>query len=326
MKFPFFLTGLLMVLGASAPAGAQTAAPMVRVGFLPAYEPVPPEAEIARLTHLVYFSVIPGPELGPRSVNAPRVAQLRALTKAHQVKLLVSVGGANQSQGFAAQTRDPDARERFAGQLADFARDQDFDGVDIDWEYPASPVERFNYAAFIKVLSQKLRPARLLTVNMHRVTNYMQGVDPADLDWVQVMSYDQSKGVKSDPSNPLDQGSYTSVGQNGTYDEALEHLAFWVRQGFPPSKIVLGVPFYGNTLKDGVNPVSSKAYKDLLAGGNLDPGADFADGYYFNGQATIAKKCAYLKQNGFRGIMFWELGQDAQGDRSLLKTIEDQLK
>jgi hypothetical protein len=48
---------------------------------------------------------------------------------------------------------------------------------------------------------------------------------------------------------------------------------------------------------------------------------DEIDDVYFNGPATIRRKTAFALESGLGGVMAWELGQDAPGDRSLLRVI-----
>ena len=81
---------------------------------------------------------------------------------------------------------------------------------------------------------------------------------------------------------------------------------------------MLGVPFYGYSASSGYT-----AYKDILAQNPNAYTADFMNGWYYNGDATIRTKTELGKQYG--GMMIWELSQDASGDRSLLKIIKDTL-
>lgn len=106
-------------------------------------------------------------------------------------------------------------------------------------------------------------------------------------------------------------------------------------------KLVLGVPFYGrHTETFEVAPKFSlcahpkaKTYAELVTNG-ADPSDDVIDNYYFNGVETIevdTKICfnAYIQwktkfviENGYAGIMVWELGQDSVIDEmSLLLAI-----
>jgi GH18 family chitinase len=42
---------------------------------------------------------------------------------------------------------------------------------------------------------------------------------------------------------------------------------------------------------------------------------------YFNGVSTITRKVKFAQQTLLGGVMIWEIGQDATGDNSLLKSI-----
>ena len=49
------------------------------------------------------------------------------------------------------------------------------------------------------------------------------------------------------------------------------------------------------------------------------------DGLYFNGPDLVAKKTRYALEQKLRGVMFWELGQDADGADSLLSVIREEV-
>ncbi len=64
-------------------------------------------------------------------------AQLRALRRDYpHLKLVLSVGGWTWSNNFSLAAATAASRERFATTLAHFVEEEDFDGADIDWEYP----------------------------------------------------------------------------------------------------------------------------------------------------------------------------------------------
>lgn len=54
------------------------------------------------------------------------------------VKMLFAVGGWENSQHFSAIAANPTKRANFVNQVANFLRDQNVDGVDVDWEYPVT--------------------------------------------------------------------------------------------------------------------------------------------------------------------------------------------
>jgi GH18 family chitinase len=50
---------------------------------------------------------------------------------------------------------------------------------------------------------------------------------------------------------------------------------------------------------------------------------DEFDSVYYNGIATIKQKTEFAKREGLGGVMIWEISQDVNDERSLLKSIND---
>lgn len=90
----------------------------------------------------------------------------------------------------------------------------------------------------------------------------------------------------------------------------------------PGERLVVGLPFYGRRME---RLSEAMSYRDILERFDPPPDADEAGGFFFNGQETIRKKTRFAKERGLRGVMFWQLGQDAPGPRSLLGAIRDEV-
>lgn len=58
--------------------------------------------------------------------------------KKHGIKVLIALGGWNDSQGgkYSRMVNDPAARRRFVDNALIFVQKYNFDGLDLDWEYP----------------------------------------------------------------------------------------------------------------------------------------------------------------------------------------------
>lgn len=58
--------------------------------------------------------------------------------KSYGIKVLLGLGGWNDSKGdkYSRLVNNPKARSTFVAHLSEFLRKFDFDGVDLDWEYP----------------------------------------------------------------------------------------------------------------------------------------------------------------------------------------------
>src|SRR6476620_211022 len=57
------------------------------------------------------------------------------------VKVLVSLGGWGWDKQFAAIVADPKAEDRYAAAVAAIVDEYDYDGIDLDWEYPDTAAE-----------------------------------------------------------------------------------------------------------------------------------------------------------------------------------------
>lgn len=63
---------------------------------------------------------------------------------------------------------NPQLRATFVRNVVDFVKKHNFDGFDVDWEYPTKgdaggrPEDLVNYSALIRELSQALKPQGLL--------------------------------------------------------------------------------------------------------------------------------------------------------------------
>jgi chitinase len=77
------------------------------------------------------------------------------------LKTLAAIGGWNEgSRKYSAVARDPAKRKRFAQEARKFLQKHGFDGLDIDWEYPAqrdgNPQEdKQNYIRFLSDIKKE---------------------------------------------------------------------------------------------------------------------------------------------------------------------------
>lgn len=69
----------------------------------------------------------------------------------------MAIGGWNEgSARFSKLVDDEDNRKEFVKNVVKFLRQNNFDGLDLDWEYPAyrdgsKPSDKENYASLVKV-------------------------------------------------------------------------------------------------------------------------------------------------------------------------------
>ena len=185
------------------------------------------------------------------------------------IRTLISVGGWTWSGRFSDVALTDESRSIFAESCVAFIRSYNFDGVDIDWEYPGGgglpsnvsrPEDRENYTLLLQELRDQLDVAGdedgreyLLTIaagaGWDKIDNLEVEAISDILDWINVMTYDfrgswdfsstaHHAGMYENPDDPVD-GNDVAARYN--VDSAIQTF---LDRGAEPGKIVVGVPFY----------------------------------------------------------------------------------
>lgn len=178
------------------------------------------------------------------------------------VRFTVSVGGWAHSEHFSSVAADPLKRARFAAACARAVELYHLDGIDIDWEYPAdparngSPADRDNFTALLREVRRALDD---LSVRLHRslLLTIACGAAPkhlAAINWPQVYPlvnainlmtysfYGQWDAVSNHNAPLFPSANATQAGYSCA--EAVQALLDY---GVPPTKINLGLAFYGRS-------------------------------------------------------------------------------
>lgn len=179
------------------------------------------------------------------------------------VKLLPAIGGWNDSHHFPGIAADPAKRQTFVNACINLIDTYQFDGIDLDWEYPGypphggSPADKENFTLLLQDLRQALDQHALQTGKEYLITScfgaassHMQHIDWENVlplvDKVNLMTYDfhGSWDPESNHHTPL----YAPA--VGDPDWCLHGAFTLITQtyGVPPEKINIGVAFYGKAL------------------------------------------------------------------------------
>lgn len=190
------------------------------------------------------------------------------------IKLMISVGGWTWSDKFSDAALTPASREAFVRSCIDLYIKGNFgpglsypgifDGIDIDWEYPAAcgntcnhrPEDTQNFTALLAEFRRQLNiqgaadgRSYLLTIaapaGPDKISKIQINQIHPHLDFINLMTYDMH-GAWENTTNfhsPL----YGSPA-DPTYSQGLwsdNAIQLWLNGGTPANKLVLGVPFYG---------------------------------------------------------------------------------
>ncbi|KAI1381142.1 glycoside hydrolase family 18 protein [Hypoxylon crocopeplum] len=277
------------------------------------------------------------------------IKQLYLLKKANRhLKVLLSIGGWTYSTNFAAAASTDATRSTFAKSAVTLMKDWGFDGLDIDWEYPADDTQATNMVSLLKTIRSELDSYSsqyaggyhfLLTAAVPAgPTNYQKmhlGEMASLLDRFNLMAYDYagSWDTTSGHQANLYASSQNPVSTPFSTDKAISD---YIGAGVPANKIVLGLPLYGRSFEatngigqaySGIGAGSWESgvwdYKVLPKAGATEQYDSVAGATYsydssakelisYDNVDMIKKKVTYLQGKGLGGSMFWE----ASGDRT----------
>lgn len=218
------------------------------------------------------------------------------------LKVLIAIGGWNEgSENYSNLAANAERRQVFVKNALEFVKQYNFDGLDLDWEYPTQrggkPYDRENFVSLVKELSQQFKRNNLLLTSAIGA-----GKDTIDsaydiktlskyLDFLHIMCYDYngSWNRKIGPNAPLQSRDVLNV------EYTIEHL---LALGAPSNKIVLGLPFYGRTFV--TNSKQAKIGDDSDDKGFAGPSTNE------NGFMGYNEVCEALKQKPTEWNVSWD--------------------
>lgn len=239
-------------------------------------------------------------------VTDSALAELIAEAHSNNVKVLMSLGGANSPEVYHDLLLSNNVQTA-VNKMINFMMSHQLDGIDVDLE---SDMITSSYNSFIETIHNTLPDDDMLLTAAVQVWtgNRITDESLALMDFINPMAYD-ARG----PWTPNDPGQHSS------YQFALDNINYWQNtRGIAPSKICLGVPFYGYDFSDLEN-IAYTSYRSILAAHSNAWNSDQVGQIYYNGESTIARKTALAKNYG--GIMVWEISQDGAAPHSLLDVI-----
>ncbi|CAF3477114.1 unnamed protein product [Rotaria socialis] len=313
---------------------------------------LPEQLPIGVCTHVLLIGAINVKNLNVNIIQRPYNG-LNALQSmrdyrtrdSNKLKIIPSLVGDDDE--WKTAMKDSESRSKFITSLIDFAKSQDLDGLDFDWEYPCGAYKSL-FSQFIEELRLGVRKIFgnefLLTTAVGAGKNtiddcYEIGRLGESLDLIHLMTYDYHSiyDKQTGYSSPLYPKSIET-------DEARQYNTEWsaaylVEQGVPRNKILIGLEGLGHTFQlndsnihDFAAPVVGIGYGGgwmtfieycLLvktAGSNWDDEAKVNYTFY-NDQWTnvgdvraAAEKALFVKANSYGGAFTFGLHLDDPTD------------
>jgi chitinase len=299
------------------------------------------------------------------TVNLRKLSELKKMNP--ELKVLISIGGWTWSKNFSDAVLTDTSTQNFASSAVAIVSKFHLDGVDIDWEYPGMigdsntyrAEDKYGYTNLFRHLREDLDSLAQITRMKYFITTAVGGsqqyINHTEMDKVQqyadyinVMSYDYADG--SDSLSGHHTNLFVSSGDSNQYSAHRSIQAF-LAAGVPPSKIVIGIAFYGKgweMISNANNGLYQRAVKGARGGGFtllkdsvIDKNGfsrywdDVAKApYLFNSdkkifisyddEESVSEKCKYVKKHHLAGAMFWEYFSDRK--EYLLKVISHNFK
>ncbi|MCH8978617.1 MAG: glycoside hydrolase family 18 protein [Armatimonadetes bacterium] len=269
------------------------------VGYLPYYRMSSISFEKLRLcTDVIYFSgqFTADADLVFSSSRRADLVDLALLRDSMGFRLFLSIIGDFGADGFEQAVSTPAGREKMAQELALVFDQYGLDGIDIDWEFPDDWTEVGYYTDLLWRIKALIGGAGGMVTVAVAPLQLMDAAFFEPVDRVHMMAY------------------LTDFPTFQTY------VGYTLASGCPPEKLAPGLPFYGR------DQVTGSAYRYSTLVGmypvlDQDPFIDNVDDIFLNGRNTQFVKSHWVRDQGYRGMSVWELGQDITGDTSLLRAV-----
>jgi Glycosyl hydrolases family 18 len=256
----------------------------------------------------------------------------------------VHEGGAKAVLGLCANA-GPDVFGQMASQASTRAsyvknvmalvKEYGFDGIDIDWEFPASSTDETELTKLMTELRDALGPDLTLSITGPPTPQLAQYYDFGSLvpllDWFGAQTYGYTGPTESATASP--DAPLISVDGDPSIETS---ITYYLGQGIPASQLLMGVVYYGkqydgaSELREHLNnhngnesvPYSSivpligngwHEYRDpsgqpYLLETNGNPGV-----LVFDDPTSIEAKCSYAASHCLGGTIVWNIGQDVIG-------------
>ena len=295
------------------------------------------KVDYAKMTHIAHSFAVATNE----GVTFPDVKASRELiTTAHKkgVKVTLAIGGAESNRALSTLCQTVDGAKKLAASVAAHVQTIGYDGVDVDWEHPENRADAGRLSLFVAELRRVVPRPKLLTMAVPATDWSAKWHDaPAllpHLDWAAVMTYDFYGPWSGDA------GHHAALFPTKASDPSLSGSAaikYWrTVKKFPASKLLLGVSVYargfrakawGDVVSNHADKEVERAYRDLGGVGKTDAATGTATWKAENGAVilsgdnpdTARQKGGWAKSQNLAGVFFWELSQDLDGDKSVIR-------
>jgi len=300
-------------------------------------------------THLCHAFVVAD---GDGKIRPSKTCPSRPLVAdAHQagVQVLISLGGWGWDKQFAAIVSKAAAEDRYVNSVMAIVDQYDYDGIDLDWEYPDTKEEVVGFDRLSRRFRKELDSLGQKK-GRHLFQTMAASASPSTLkwlpnkllletmDWIHVMTYDYTGNwtAYAGHHSPL----FASSKQPGARHSTALSMKYLVERGMPANRLTVGLPLYGKgfAVAEPYAATKKAAQGQSARGGNyssiaklitekgwtrqwddetknpwaIAPDRSAVIGY--DDADSLSFRTAWAMQQGFRGVFFWQISGDLLPD------------
>ncbi len=322
------------------------------------------DIDAEKITHIHYAFAETTREYVPFANNIDEhrdnLEQLVALREKNpDLKLVLSIGGGGGDKYFSSICITDKNLKTFTEGCMDFLTTYDFDGIDLDWEFPSGPAEMKGFTKMVLCLRNAMNQLEAESGRHYSLSlagaadsGELSGINYDEvlpyLDYVFIMGYNLY-GTWSDKTN-FNAPMYAPGEEKYTGYSLYNIVETYINGGVPGNKLVLGLPLYGYVLpvkstdNNGLyQPFESVSYDTAYEScRNVYANYLGKEGYTefwdedtqspylfgentfigFENEKSITAKASLVGQFQLAGVGFWELSQDTEDFRMLNAAYE----
>lgn len=326
------------------------------------------------ITHLTYFSLqiagdgSPALSLDPalrHNFNSDRLRAIVPAAHANNTKILFSVGGATNYEGFSAAIDT--SRGRFIETIVNLITEYGFDGVSLNMT-PIELQDFSNYKDFVRQLSSTFDTLRTTQNNKPLLTAGATNAPGMSLlyrdiqqhfDQINILTYDMARpwrGWKTWHQSAMFNNSLVLENTSQRLPSINGKISEWVSSGIDRTKIGFTISFYGAVWKDvhlldkwSTWPTEDQTIYSTMPHTVLNNNYDLSEYEWdeeaqaayllledpkrfvsFDNERTISIKMNYAKRNRLGGIMIWDISSGFAENRTpenpLLEVVKSHIK
>ena len=264
-------------------------------------------------------------------------------------KVLLSIGGWGNHAGFEAIIPDENLRSFFINNLVTHLVNYDYDGIDLDWEFPDSQIDReyLNLLVFeMDSVFNAINPNWLISMAIPVSNWYGQWHDfnflVNHIDFFNAMTYGTHGNWSSHTGHLAPLYSSPPNDVDGSCQTNINYLLNTM--GIPRDMVNMGLPFWGVKWQSSglnqpfVNNTEDIMYEDIFNlignGWTYYWDSDALCPYLINDEnnqlityenrESIKLKCEYASSQELGGVMIWALSYDkTDNGQELIQSIQN---